>query len=69
MKYWTIAELSQLTRSALLDLENSISDQVTTMSETSSERGEALEVLANIRTALSRPVFAPRRAGWSPPAP
>lgn len=66
MKYWTISELSQLTRGALLDLENSISDQVTTMSETSSERREALEVLANIRTVLNRPVFAPRHTGWKP---
>jgi hypothetical protein len=69
MKYWTIAELSQLTRSALLDLEKLISTQITTMPEASNERREALEVLANIRVALTRPMFAQRRAAWKPPAP
>ncbi len=67
MKYWTIAELSQLTRGTLLNLENTISDQITTMPETSPERREALAVLANIRAVLSRLIFAPRRTGWSPP--
>jgi hypothetical protein len=69
MKYWTIAELSQLTRSALLELQGSISVQITTMPEASLERREALESLANIRAALARPVFGPRSTGWNPPAP
>jgi hypothetical protein len=29
----------------------------------------ALEILANIRVALSRPLFAPRRGGLRPPSP
>ena len=69
MKYWTIAELSQLTRSALLDLEKLISAQITTMPEASNERREALEILANIRIALNRPMFVPRQAPWRPPSP
>ncbi len=69
MKYWTIGELSQLTRGTLLDLENTISDRITTMPETSPERREALEILANIRVALSRPTFSPRHPPWRPPSP
>ena len=69
MKYWTIDELLQLTHSELLELQGSISAQITTMPEASSERREALEVLANIRSVLSRPVLAPQLHGWPPPAP
>jgi len=69
MKYWTIDELSQLTRSVLLELQKSISAQLVSLSAESIERREALETLANIRVALSRPLLAPRRGGCKPPAP
>ncbi len=69
MKYWTIVELSQLARSALLELQRSISAQLISLSAESIERLAALENLANIRVALSRPLFVPRRGGCKPPAP
>jgi len=69
MKYWTIDALMQLTRGELLELFRSISSQLPTLPCGSNEHREALEVLANIRAALARPVFAPRRIGWKPPSP
>jgi hypothetical protein len=69
MKYWTMNELSQLTRSALLLLQRSISAQLISLSAETIERHMALEILANIRVALGQPLLALRRGGLKPPSP
>lgn len=62
-------ELLSTTRGELLNPFRSISSQLPTWPCGSNEHREALEVLANIRLVLNRPVFAPRKSGAATPAP
>ena len=69
MKVWMMSELLRLSRSQLLELLRSITSHLGTLAEGSVDRRVALDNLERIHAVLNRPVAAPRRSGWTPPAP
>ena len=69
MKIWTMSELEKLSRTDLLELFQTISNRLPALAEGTTERQLALKNLENIRLALSRPVFGPRRPGLRGPTP